>query len=221
MSVYFVYRCPYIAPAGKHLKRFDDDTVLDWFRKRWHRLADTDYKVVGDRMMGQPRSIQRTSVLLSSSVSGLTFCPTRWTPTASSPSRSTAAKRANPLPQPASQGTAADTVTAVGLPRQARSSRVSAAPARAAARVPPSAGPGSARGVCHFLAELADPPPPLNPGENRAVVLLLGGVCQFADSHRGAAARGDGEARNEVPRASASGPSSLADGAAVPPGTKP
>ena len=32
------------------------------------------------------------------------------------------------------------------LPRQARSSRVSAAPARAAARVPPSAGPGSARG---------------------------------------------------------------------------
>lgn len=50
MSVYFVYRCPYIAPTGKHLKRFDDDTVLDWFRNRWHRLADTDHKVVGERL---------------------------------------------------------------------------------------------------------------------------------------------------------------------------
>jgi uncharacterized protein (TIGR02996 family) len=51
MSVYFVYRCPYVAPAGNHFKRFDgDDTVLDWFRSRWHRLADKDYKVVGKRM---------------------------------------------------------------------------------------------------------------------------------------------------------------------------
>jgi uncharacterized protein (TIGR02996 family) len=29
-------------PAGKYLKRFDDDNVLDWFRKRWARLVRPD-----------------------------------------------------------------------------------------------------------------------------------------------------------------------------------
>jgi uncharacterized protein (TIGR02996 family) len=40
MSTYFVYRSPYHGPAGKYLKRFDDATVLDWFRNHWRALPD-------------------------------------------------------------------------------------------------------------------------------------------------------------------------------------
>ncbi|MCI0461990.1 MAG: hypothetical protein L0Z62_33990 [Gemmataceae bacterium] len=50
MSVYFFYRCPYQAPAGSYLKRFDDDSVLDWFRARWQRLSDTNDHVVLERV---------------------------------------------------------------------------------------------------------------------------------------------------------------------------
>jgi uncharacterized protein (TIGR02996 family) len=50
MSVYFFYRCPYEAPAGSHLQRFDDDTVLDWFRSRWHTLSGTDRDTVHERV---------------------------------------------------------------------------------------------------------------------------------------------------------------------------
>jgi hypothetical protein len=39
MAVYFFYRCPYQGPAGNHLKRFDDDTVLGWFRARYDLWA--------------------------------------------------------------------------------------------------------------------------------------------------------------------------------------
>ncbi len=46
MAVYFACRSPYISPGGKHLKRFDDDTVLDWFRNRWERLAGDDAAAV-------------------------------------------------------------------------------------------------------------------------------------------------------------------------------
>src|SRR5438128_3932306 len=46
MAVYFACRSPYAAPGGKHLKRFDDDNVLDWFRARWHRLAGTDARAL-------------------------------------------------------------------------------------------------------------------------------------------------------------------------------
>jgi uncharacterized protein (TIGR02996 family) len=35
MGVYFVYRCPYNGPTEKYIKRFDDATVLDWFRRIW------------------------------------------------------------------------------------------------------------------------------------------------------------------------------------------
>src|ERR1700730_11663241 len=49
MSVYFVYRCPYVAPAGIHRKRFDGDSVLDWFRDHWHQLADYE---VGKELLG-------------------------------------------------------------------------------------------------------------------------------------------------------------------------
>jgi uncharacterized protein (TIGR02996 family) len=50
MGVFFFYRCPYQAPAGGHLKRFDDDTVLDWFRNHWHTLAGTDNDEVYERV---------------------------------------------------------------------------------------------------------------------------------------------------------------------------
>jgi uncharacterized protein (TIGR02996 family) len=40
MSVYFVYRCPYAAPAGMHRKRFEGDNLLDWFRDHWDQLGD-------------------------------------------------------------------------------------------------------------------------------------------------------------------------------------
>src|SRR4051812_31055244 len=33
-----------MGPTEKYLKRFEDDTVLDWFRARWERLADIDYR---------------------------------------------------------------------------------------------------------------------------------------------------------------------------------
>src|SRR5438105_5009246 len=42
MAVYFVYRSHYDDPAGKRLKRFEDATVLDWFRTHWDQLARAD-----------------------------------------------------------------------------------------------------------------------------------------------------------------------------------
>jgi uncharacterized protein (TIGR02996 family) len=42
MAVYFVYRSPYESPSGKRLARFDDDTVLDWFRNHWPVIARGD-----------------------------------------------------------------------------------------------------------------------------------------------------------------------------------
>jgi uncharacterized protein (TIGR02996 family) len=50
MAVYFVYRCHYMGPTEKHLKRFDDATVLEWFRNRWKRLADADDAVAYARV---------------------------------------------------------------------------------------------------------------------------------------------------------------------------
>lgn len=55
MSVYFVYRCHYAGPTEKYLKRFDDDSVLDWVRNRWHRLRSSDVDKVNrdvDREIG-------------------------------------------------------------------------------------------------------------------------------------------------------------------------
>jgi uncharacterized protein (TIGR02996 family) len=42
MTVYFVYRSHYDNPSTKHLKRFDDASVLDWFRNRWEHLVHAD-----------------------------------------------------------------------------------------------------------------------------------------------------------------------------------
>ncbi len=40
MTVYFVYRCPYIGKTCKHIKTFPDATVLDWFRRHWKALHE-------------------------------------------------------------------------------------------------------------------------------------------------------------------------------------
>jgi hypothetical protein len=42
MPVYFAYRSFDLGPTGKFLKRFEDDTVLDWFRRHWDYLAIED-----------------------------------------------------------------------------------------------------------------------------------------------------------------------------------
>jgi uncharacterized protein (TIGR02996 family) len=42
MAVYFVYRCPYGAPSGKHVCRFEYDTVLDWAQAVFRQFAETD-----------------------------------------------------------------------------------------------------------------------------------------------------------------------------------
>ncbi len=42
MSIYFVYRSHYDNATQKHLKRFDDPSILDWFRNRWTRWADSE-----------------------------------------------------------------------------------------------------------------------------------------------------------------------------------
>jgi uncharacterized protein (TIGR02996 family) len=40
VSVFFVYRCHYDLPATKYLKRFEDATLLDWFRNHWKLCPD-------------------------------------------------------------------------------------------------------------------------------------------------------------------------------------
>jgi uncharacterized protein (TIGR02996 family) len=50
MGVYFVYRSHYEGPACKHLKRFEDASVLDWFRKRWMGLACEDVREAQERV---------------------------------------------------------------------------------------------------------------------------------------------------------------------------
>ncbi len=40
MGVVFVYRSHYEGPTGKYVRRFDDETVLDWFRARWRGASD-------------------------------------------------------------------------------------------------------------------------------------------------------------------------------------
>ena len=42
MAVTIVYRSHYDDPSGKRVKRFDDATVLDWFRNHWAELARDD-----------------------------------------------------------------------------------------------------------------------------------------------------------------------------------
>jgi uncharacterized protein (TIGR02996 family) len=48
MSVFFVYRCPYCGPAGLHVKRFEEESILDWLRRHWDHLME-DPKEAGAR----------------------------------------------------------------------------------------------------------------------------------------------------------------------------
>jgi uncharacterized protein (TIGR02996 family) len=51
MTVYFVYRCHYMGPTEKYLKRFDhEDSVLDWIANRWERLRGSDDVAVARRV---------------------------------------------------------------------------------------------------------------------------------------------------------------------------
>jgi uncharacterized protein (TIGR02996 family) len=50
MSVYFAYRSPHLAPAGKYLKRFDDATVADWFAARWWWITVPDEETLERRV---------------------------------------------------------------------------------------------------------------------------------------------------------------------------
>lgn len=37
MAVYFVYRCGYLRPTNVLVRRFDGDSVVEWFRRHWPR----------------------------------------------------------------------------------------------------------------------------------------------------------------------------------------
>jgi hypothetical protein len=42
MAVHFVYRCHYGNPSEKHIRHFEADSALDWFRSIWKPIAETD-----------------------------------------------------------------------------------------------------------------------------------------------------------------------------------
>jgi uncharacterized protein (TIGR02996 family) len=50
MPVYFAYRSFDLGPTGKYLKRFEDDTVLAWFRRHWDHLAVEDIEQADERL---------------------------------------------------------------------------------------------------------------------------------------------------------------------------
>ena len=50
MPVYFAYRSFDLGPTGKYLKRFEDDTVLEWFRRHWKHLAIEDADLADERL---------------------------------------------------------------------------------------------------------------------------------------------------------------------------
>jgi uncharacterized protein (TIGR02996 family) len=42
MAVYFVYRCYYIAPGERYVRRFEANNVVDWFRSIWKPIAEEE-----------------------------------------------------------------------------------------------------------------------------------------------------------------------------------
>jgi uncharacterized protein (TIGR02996 family) len=42
MAVHFVYRSHYHGPTGLYVKRFDEPSILDWFRHRWQGVRHDD-----------------------------------------------------------------------------------------------------------------------------------------------------------------------------------
>jgi uncharacterized protein (TIGR02996 family) len=51
MPVWHVYRSFDVPPTGKHLRRFDDDTVLDWFQRNWEYLAVEEDALADERLI--------------------------------------------------------------------------------------------------------------------------------------------------------------------------
>jgi hypothetical protein len=51
MPVWHVYRSFDVAPTGKHLRRFDDDSVLAWFQRNWGYLAVEDRDLADERLV--------------------------------------------------------------------------------------------------------------------------------------------------------------------------
>ncbi len=52
MPVWFAYRCLDFGPTGKYLRRFEDDTVLGWFRRHWGDLCVADFEEADRRLAG-------------------------------------------------------------------------------------------------------------------------------------------------------------------------
>jgi uncharacterized protein (TIGR02996 family) len=58
MTVHFVYRSHYHGPTGLYFKRFDEPSVLDWFRGHWHGVRhddgahDTAEEILGTHVYG-------------------------------------------------------------------------------------------------------------------------------------------------------------------------
>jgi len=52
MSVLFVYRSHYEGPTGKYVRRFEDASILDWFRARWRGASEEAAYEVVDTMLG-------------------------------------------------------------------------------------------------------------------------------------------------------------------------
>jgi uncharacterized protein (TIGR02996 family) len=52
VAVYFAYRCGYLGPTCKHLRRFDDATVLDWFRRHWRHVSEEECRDYVETILG-------------------------------------------------------------------------------------------------------------------------------------------------------------------------
>jgi uncharacterized protein (TIGR02996 family) len=50
MPVWFVYRCYDVGPTARHFRRFDDDTVLEWFQRNWEDLAVDEQELADERL---------------------------------------------------------------------------------------------------------------------------------------------------------------------------
>jgi uncharacterized protein (TIGR02996 family) len=58
MAVHFVYRCHYGNPSEKHVRHFEADSVLDWFRSIWTPIPEAD----GDRAYDHAYELVGTNV---------------------------------------------------------------------------------------------------------------------------------------------------------------
>src|SRR5437899_1246472 len=52
MPVWFVYRSYDLGLTGKHVRRFEDDTVLGWFQSHWEHIAIEDRDEADKRLEG-------------------------------------------------------------------------------------------------------------------------------------------------------------------------